>query len=253
MELVEGNRKVVCDAFISDKDNKLHNRFWLYEDEKLLMIAVMSSCDFISYNDRKFKTMPCNEFFNRFITNGLNAFTVKQMIELINPTGYRDKKKWDFALIFDSGIEITYENQNQIYYNPYFKIWMEVFDKTIVACPYNYSNFFNHSYDFLKTYAKQDVLDNVERIDIKDVIEEYGDKEEDENIIVIKEYGMSFKIYSDIYKRMTKPRNLLKTGFLETGHLFKIRDEDKMQLAKKKVLFSDIPEIKSIDNGYAVF
>jgi hypothetical protein len=52
---------------------------------------------------------------------------------------------------------------------------------------------------------------------------------------------------------MTKAKNLMRVGFLETGHLFKIRKEDKMQLAKKKLLFGNVVEIKYIDNGYAVF
>lgn len=249
MELVEGKRKVVCNSYISDKDNKVHNSFLIYEEEKLLMLATLKNSDFIGYNTKKFKAMPCNDFFNRFLAIGLDNFTAGSISTNINNLSYRSKNNFDFVIFVGNDIEV-YCNAHSRYKSDNYRVQMKVFDKTfLISDLYGDNNsFVRIPYGLTKNFTKHDVLKTQDSLWLCDAIDD-----EDTGYVIVEEYGTKFKMCYDIYRRFSKCNSLLASGLLETGRLFKIHEDDKKVLAKKKLLFGDIIEIKYFENGYAVF
>lgn len=238
-----GNRRVDGDMDFIDYEDYLS--YQLYEDERRVMSILVLEKNFTDSNSEKCKRV--YDFLNSFLEHGIENMTISDIYD-----SFKDVKCLDgnVTLYLKNGMKYEYERGFYRYScTLYEQLFFEINGKRYGAKLLNR----DITYHELSTLTTANVLDYIDVVYIPNRVNSFDFfmKGFDASI---EDYGFEIPTYPDVVERICNIKNLKKTDFFNTGHLFKITKEVKCEFAKRKLLKEELPALLAVDsNGYGIF
>lgn len=237
------NRKVVGRAsFINYED---YLSYQLYEDERHVMSVVAYKENFTDSDSEKCKRV--YDFLNSFLEHGIENMTISDIYDSFKDIDCGDGH---ITVYFKNGMEYEYRHGFNILVDRcYEQIVFEINGKRYGAKLLNR----DMTYHELSTLTTENVLDYIDVVYIPNRVNSFDFFMKGFGAS-IEDYGFRIPTYPDVIKRICNIKNLKKTDFFNTGHLFKITKEVKCEFAKRKLLKEELPALLAVDsNGYGIF
>lgn len=234
-----GNRRVVGEARIVD--GIIHNSLTFYEDDRKVMFAMLYKRKFLEFDSKQFKQLSGYSFINTFLERGIEKMTIRNILTCFkNETG---RARWDVVIFLKNGMEYEYLCNNCYRERLLFLFKKKVCSAHLLDC--------NVTYHELSDLTINDVLDYVGRVNIPCV---QGNSHWKDGNFYFEDYDMEIPTYTDVFNRITDTKNLKRMDYFNTGHLFKLTDDTKKELAKRKFLSGQVPMLLAVDSkGYGIF
>ena len=237
-----GNRKVVGEAWIIG--GVVHNSLTFYEDDREVVFAVLHKKKFLEFDSKQFKQLSGYSFINTFLEQGIEKITIRNILTCFkNETG---RARWNIVISLKNGMEYEYLGASCCSERLFFPFKDEVCSATLL------SQSRNVTYHELSDLTINDILGCSVSVYIPQLeISSHWKIGK----FCFEDYGFEIPTYYDVFNRITDIKNLKRMDYFNTGHLFKITDDTKKELAKRKLLTGqEVPMLLAIDsNGYGIF
>ena len=232
-----GNRKVVGEAQTFKGD--VHNVLTFYEDDKKVMCAILYKRKFLEFKSSQFKKLSGYSFIEIFLREGIEEMKMEDIDDYFCEPG---RALWERLIYLKNGME--YECLRSGYKNILF-----LFKEKVHRGYFKTSGI---TYRELSRLTIKTVFDHISSIDINGVFS--SDWVGDDFRLIFRDYGMKINAYNEMERYLIDVEYLKKIQYYDTGHFFKLTDETKKELTKRKLLLGELPMLLAVDsNGYAIF
>ena len=234
------NRKVVGETRF-DMSRKKCNSLTFYEDGRKVVCVVLSNIGgFFEFDSKQFKQLSGYSFINTFLEQGIGKMTIRNILNcFIEVNG----DSWGVNIYLKNGVSYyrhCFEKNGRLYFS--FK------SASCVADLLDY----NVTYHELNDLIISDIwnyvdIDSIKILHLQSFNSEIGK-------FCFEDYGFKIPINNDVFFYIKDIKNLKRIDFFNTGHFFKLTDDTKKELAKRKLLTGEVPVLTAIDsNGYGIF